>query len=307
MNYLALRYFLEVAHCLNFSQAAEKLHISQPGLSQQINALEKELGMKLLYRSTRKVSLTEEGEYLYQKLLPSFENIERTIMELTQGGTVPQMTIRIATVPSAASNLLPFLLQKLKQRYPNIEFYLKETTSVDAVELVQKSGYHLAFIRTPIDLKQSIPKPLQWMEFTRYPLKAVVSRQHFAASYDAIGLHELRHETFLHYDPKHSPALYFLLEHACLTAGFIPKTIGAGPEILTIANLIANGIGITLMPEDMLHLLKSYNIKGIDLLDLSLFSSISVVWNEVNLPAVAQHALQILKQLPAQTTMIDKS
>lgn len=296
MNYLSLRYFLEIAHCLNFSHAAQKLHISQPGLSQQITTLEKELGIKLLYRSTRKVTLTAEGEYLYKNLLPSFENIEKTVSELKDFGAIPQTTIRIATVPSAASNLVPFLIKKLKEQQPAIEFYIKETTSVHAVELVQKNEYHLAFIRTPIDLKQSIPKPLKSMEFARYPLQVAVSHRHFAAHYDTIDLHELKHETFLHYDPKHSPALYFLLEHACLTAGFIPKTIGAGPEILTIANLISNGIGITLMPQDMLQLLHSYEIKGIDINNLSLFSSVSVVWNDMNVPLMTENALRIMEQ-----------
>ncbi|NOU96890.1 LysR family transcriptional regulator [Paenibacillus sp. LMG 31456] len=296
-NYLSLRYFLEIAVCLNFSHAAQKLHISQPGLSQQITALEKELGIKLLYRSTRNVTLTAEGEYLYKNLLPSFENIEKTISELKEVGAVPETTIRIATVPSAASNLVPFLIKKLKENHPHIDFYIKETTSVHAIELVQKSEYHLAFIRTPIDHKQAIQKPLKWMEFSKHPLQLAVSSEHPAASQAEIDLYDLKHETFLHYDPKHSPSLYYLLEHACLNAGFIPKTIGAGPEILTIANLISNGIGITLMPQDMLQLLNSYEIKAVTLKNLSLFSSISVVWNNMNVPVITEDALQILEKL----------
>jgi len=297
-NYLSLRYFIEVAMHLNFSHAAQKLHISQPGLSQQITALEKELGVKLLNRSTRTVSLTPEGEYLFKNLLPAFENIERTITDLKEERAVPKTSIRIATVPSAASNKVPFLLKKLKERHPHIEFYIKETTSVHAIELVQKNEYDLAFIRTPIDLKHTIQKPLEWMEFAKHPLQAVISCEHPAADKDEIDLYELKNETFLHYDAKHSPSLYFLLEHACLTAGFIPKTIGAGPEILTIANLISHGIGITLLPQDMLQLLHCYQIKAISLKNLTLLSSISVIWNNANMPGIVEDALSILQQLP---------
>ncbi|MDQ0878407.1 DNA-binding transcriptional LysR family regulator [Paenibacillus sp. V4I3] len=302
VSYLSLRYFMEVAFCLNFSHAAQKLHISQPGLSQQITALEKELGIKLLNRSTRNVTLTAEGDYLHKNLLPSFDNIEKTISQLVEAGTVPQTTIRIATVPSAASNMVPYLIKKLKEEHPLIEFYIKETTSVHAAELVQKSEYDLAFIRTPIDLKQTIQPPLKWLEFSKHPMKVALSCQHPAAVQDEIDLYELKNETFLHYDPKHSPSLYYLLEHACLTAGFIPKTIGAGPEILTIANLISNGIGITLMPQDMLELLNSYKIKAIALKNLSLFSSISVIWNDVSVPLITKDALSILEHLPHYTT-----
>ncbi|WP_235426999.1 LysR family transcriptional regulator [Cohnella kolymensis] len=289
-NYLSLRYFLEIASLLHFSRAAEKLHISQPGLSKQITVLEKELGVKLLNRSTRNVTLTAEGEYLYKTLSPSFENIEKTILELTQAGAVPQTTIRIAAVPSAASSIVPYLIKRLKERHPAMEFFIKETTSVQAIELVQKNEYHLAFVRTPIDLKQTIQRPLNWIEFPEHPLQAVLSSGHPLAGEDEIDLYDLKNETFLHYDPKHSPSLYYLLERACLSAGFIPKTIGAGPEILTIANLISNGIGITLMPADMLELLNSYEIKAVGLKNLSLFSSISVVWNDIDVPVITEDA-----------------
>jgi LysR family transcriptional regulator, benzoate and cis,cis-muconate-responsive activator of ben and cat genes len=294
-NYLSLRYFLEIASLLNFSHAAQKLHISQPGLSKQITVLEKELGVKLLNRSTRNVTLTAEGEYLYKSLSPSFENIENTIQELKQAGAVPQTKIRIAAVPSAASSIVPFLIKRLKEQHPAMEFFIKETTSVQAIELVQKNEYHLALVRSPIDHMQSIQPPLKWIEFAQHPLQAVLSSEHPLAGEAEIDLQNLKNETFLHYDPKHSPSLFYLLERACLTAGFIPKTIGAGPEILTIANLISNGIGITLMPTDMLDLLNSYKIKAVALKNLSLFSSISAVWKDVDVPVITEDALSILR------------
>lgn len=302
-NYLSLRYFVEIAHCLNFSHAARKLHISQPGLSQQMTALEKELGHPLLIRSTRHVTLTEEGEYLYRNLLPSFENIDRTLADLREQGSVPQSIIRIAAIPSAASSIVPRLIKQLKEKQPSIEFFLKETTSGQSTELVHNSEYHLAFIRTPIDLKQSLPKPLQWMEFAKEPLQIAVSSGHWAADHSEIHLSELKNETFLHYDPKSSPSLYYLLEHACLNAGFMPKTIGAGPEILTRANLIASGIGITLLPRDMIELLKPYEIRGIDIVGTTMSSSISVVWNMMNVPVILEDALKILTTLKEEQSI----
>ncbi|MFS0724658.1 LysR family transcriptional regulator [Paenibacillus sp. 1P07SE] len=297
MNYLALRYFVEIGHTLNFSRAAENLHISQPGLSQQISALEKELGFKLLQRSTRKVAFTEEGQYLYHTLLTVFDNLERTILEMKQAGTIPQPVLRIATVPSAASRLVPILIRQLKAYRSGLEFFIKETTSTHAVELLQRGEFHLAFIRTPIDLKQSIPSTLAWMEFPKHPLRLVVSASHPAASQEEVELSAFKHDNFLHYDPKHSPALYYLVELACLNAGFMPKTIGAGPEILTLANLISNGTGIALMPEDMLDLLAAYPITGLRLKNASLYSSISVLWNEPVATLFMEQALRTLRQI----------
>lgn len=296
-NYLSLRYFMEIAHCLNFSQAAQKLHISQPGLSQQISALEKELGYKLLSRSTRNVTLTEEGEYLYRNLLSSFENIDRTMQELKEAGVVPQSTLRIAAVSSASSNVVPWLIKYLNRENPNIEFYVKEVTSVQAVELVHKSEYHLALIRTPIETKRALPKPLQWMEFEKQPLQIAVSHHHWAAAEKELSLSKMKNETFLHYDPKLSPSLYFLLEYACLSAGFIPKTIGAGPEILARANLISHGIGISLLPRDMISLLRPFHIKGISISGMSMSSSISAVWNSTNISQITEDALKVLERI----------
>lgn len=301
-NYLTVRYFMEIARCLNFSQAAQNLNISQPGLSQQINALERELGFKLFYRTTRKVTLTEEGEYLYRNLLPSYDNIDRTLTELKKAGAVPRSKIRIAAVPSAASTLVPKLIERLKEKYAELEFHLKEATSVQAIDMMQKSECHLAFIRTPIDTKHALPKPLQWMEFARHPLQVAVSRHHWAAERTSIRLSELKNETFLHYDRDSSPSLYYFLESACLAAGFIPKTIGSGPEILTRATLISHGFGITLLPRDMIELLYPYGIVGIALEGSTMSSSLSAVWNAMNVPMIVADALDILQTIREEQT-----
>jgi DNA-binding transcriptional LysR family regulator len=161
---------------------------------------------------------------------------------------------------------------------------------------VQKGEYHLAFIRTPIDNKQAIQFPLQSMEFTKNPLQLAVSHSHASAMERSVDLEEFANETFLHYDPIHSPSLYFLLEHACLTAGFTPKKVGSGPEIFTIANLISNEVGITLMPADMVDLLHSYKIKGIALNNIELYSSLSVVWSGLTSRAITERAIRILEQ-----------
>lgn len=296
-NYLALRYFMEIASCLNFSDAAKNLHISQPGLSQQIARLEREIGHQLLHRTTRTVMLTEIGEYLYENLSHSFKNIDQVVAKLRENGSGPRSTLRIAAVMSAASTIVPNLIKELKSRYPDMQFFIHETTSVRASELTLSGEYHLGFIRTPADSKKLLPPGLEWFEFEKQPLQLAVPEGHWAAKEKEIALYELRNETFLHYDPQDSPSLYYLLEYACLAAGFIPKSIGAGPEVLTRANLIKSGVGITLLPRDMIRLLEPYSIIGVPLKGINLYSFISVVWNRANIPGIARDALEILHEL----------
>lgn len=295
MNLLGLRYFLKVAKSLNFSLASQELHISQPGLSQQISTLEKEIGLKLFNRTTKKVTLTEEGEYLYKKLSPSFENIEVVVNEISNKKIIPQTIIRISTVPSAASTWLPNLFKALHKELPEVEIYVQETSSVKAIDDVKQQRSHIAFIRTPIDNKQLTDQGIKFIEFTRYPLQAVVSLNHSAANRDSIDLYELRNDSFFHYDRDQAPSLYFLLEKACFTSGFQPKTLCVGSEILTIENLIANDLGVTLMPSDMVSLLKPNRVKSLNLKKMQLSSSISVIWRDTNyVPLTTQHTLNII-------------
>ena len=307
MNLLALRYFLEVAQCLNFSHAAQNLHISQPGLSQQITLLEQHLGFKLLQRTTRNVTLTEEGEYLYKNLVHSFENIEHVLHELQELKMVPQKTIKIATVPSAASHLLPELLSRMKEEFPGIEFYIKETTSMQAIEMVKTKECNIALVRTPTDARRLIRDQLNFVEFTRHHLQLIVSTKHPLASEHSLDLSKLKDESFLHFDEKQSPALYFLLEQVCQSAGFIPKVLTVGAELLTIANLIAKGIGVTIMPSDMVSLLPPDQIKAINLTNKSFYSSISAVWDSSNhVPMITQYALDQLGEMCDESYLVVK-
>ncbi|WP_134702624.1 LysR family transcriptional regulator [Ammoniphilus sp. YIM 78166] len=295
MNLLGLRYFIKAAETLNFSQAARELHISQPGLSQQMNTLENELGLKLFHRSTKKLSLTKEGEYLYKKLLPSFENIDRTIQELIVHKSIPQTLIRFSTVPSAASNWLPFLIKALHKKQPRLTIHVQETTSSQAIEDVIQQKSHMAFIRTPMDKSQITTQGMKLLELSQHPLQLVVHANHWVANEDTIDLSQLKNEPFLHYDRIQAPALYLLLERACLTAGFLPNVICAGSEILTIENMIENELGITLMPEDMVRLLRSKHVRAIPLENQLLSSSISVIWQNADfIPSTVQSTLKIL-------------
>ncbi|KAB2329543.1 LysR family transcriptional regulator [Cytobacillus depressus] len=279
MNLLSLRYFIEVAKMLNFTEASRKLHVSQPGISQQIYILEEQLGVKLLHRTTRKVELTEEGKYLFEKVAPSFDQIETTVSNIMDATTMPNM-IKVATTPSAASLYLPKLMRSIHEQFPNTEFIIKETTSAHVTELVKSREYHIGFIRTQVNFHSIHQEGIEYLELERSPLWAVVSANHKLASRKKIALKDLKDDFFLHYDSVQAPALHQLLQTACEAAGFTPKTICSGSELLTIANLVSNNFGVTLLPMDMFRLIESQEVTCIELEDIQLESSISAVWEE---------------------------
>ncbi|QDI92203.1 LysR family transcriptional regulator [Salicibibacter halophilus] len=297
MNLLSFRYFMEVADTLNFSEASKRLHVSQPGLSQQISALEKEIGFKLLRRTTRQVSLTEEGAYLYEHLYPSFHKIEGLIQEVVESKKIPQATARISSVPSAASIWVPKLLKKMQANLDTVELYIEETTSEQAIEAIKKQQSHLAFIRTPADLNELRNKDIAALEFSKHPLLAVLSKNHPMAGEKAIDLKTLNNEAFIHYHPKNSPSLYYLLERACLEAGFVPNTLCVGPELRTIENLISHEVGVTLMPADMAAVMTEEHVTSIPIAGVAYMSSISLIWEETAYtPFITKDLIAIAKE-----------
>lgn len=299
MNLHSLRYFIEVAKTKSFTEASKRLFISQPGISQQIDLLEKQLGITLLHRTTRKVELTEEGKYLYDKTLSSFNEIEDTVAHLVENSTFPSL-ISIATVPSAASLYLPNLLKKIHAHHPEIEFRILETTTKNVMNAIGNRTSHLGFIRTTEEPHLLAQADMDHLEFEKSPIKAVVSTQHRLASEDTIHLDQLRDDFFIQYNPTESVTLYGQIEAACISAGFKPKVICSGSELLTISNLISQNIAVALMPENMLDLVPNNQVTSIEISSLNMTSSISAIWKDdgyVNLNS--KLVLDILKQMKA--------
>lgn len=279
MNLNSLKYFIEVADTKSFTKASERLYVSQPGISQQIDSLEKQLGVKLLLRTTRNVDLTEEGRYLYEKIRGSFHDIENTVSNLTEETAFPGL-INIATIPSAASLYIPLLLKEARDLDLKIEFLIKEVTSSNAVKYVDEGHFHLGFIRTGKDFQLLKDHQMDFIEFKGSPIKAIVSKEHELASRSTIKLDELKNDYFIQHNKSDSNALFNQLEKICATAGFKPKTLCSGPELLTISNIIANNLAIALMPENIYHTIPKRNLIALDLEDVYIENSIVAIWKD---------------------------
>jgi len=268
-----LSYFIAVARECHFTRAAKKLNISQSALSQQISQLETELNVQLFHRTSRRVELTDEGTYLYESVVPLLTQLEEVRTDIHNPELTRRKQLRIASVPSAASLLLPKALAKLRETDPAIETQLYECSSLRALQLLRERQVHAAVIRTPYDLQG-----LEVRELTREPLVAIVGTTHPLANNQSILLHQLADEPFILFDAQQASALSTLIWSARLEAGFFPRVLCEGPELLTMANLVAAGLGVALMPMDMTRLIPSGTVSVLQIERQTPLSSLALVW-----------------------------
>ncbi|WP_438318997.1 LysR family transcriptional regulator [Sporosarcina sp. FA9] len=280
INFFNLRYFLEIAKTLNFTNAAKNLNISQPGLSQHINNLEHQLGFKLFYRTTKIVSLTAEGKFLHSKLAGSYQKIESTFDDIQKNIMLPISNLKMAMVPSAAITILPKILETAQRRFPNLNLLLEETDSVNAINLMLEKKCQIALIRTPQDTSFLADSGLNYRELQRHPVKLIVSSDHELAKHSEVLLSDLKNERFISHHKVHSASLHFLFEKACFYEGFSPQTICEGSELHTVLTLVSHNIGIGIMPMDILEVSNILNVKAIDIKNQKLESSITIVWRD---------------------------
>lgn len=287
-----LHYFVTVARERQFTRAAAKLNISQSALSQQIQALETQLGVTLFDRSARRVELTDEGQFLYEKTVPLLAQLKEIEAALTDREQVLGKQLHIAAVPSAASLFLPAVLARLQQMIPALEIHLKECSSRLALELLGDHEVHAAIIRPPFDLQG-----LALHEISREPIVAIVSPEHPLARAQSIALGQLADEPFILFDARQANALASKIWAACLEAGFVPRVLCEGPELLTMANLVSAGLGVALMPREMTRLIPPEKVAVLSLHAPKTASSLALVWDQTGyLPQTAQFFIRLMQE-----------
>lgn len=246
-----LRYFVAVAEECHFGRAAERLHIAQPPLSQQIKQLEAELGVALLRRSTRKVELTPAGERYLERARAILAAADAAAVEAGRiaGGEVGGLAIGFTG--SATYELLPTLAQVLRADLPGIELDLRgEMLTPRQVAALADGTLDLGFLRPPVR-----DRGIEVRVLRREPLIAVLPEAHPLASRASVPLRDLKDEQFVTY-PSHSRSVvHDAVFDACESAGFVPAVELEVAETSTLVVFVAAGVGVALVPASVQHLM----------------------------------------------------
>ncbi|GGG27257.1 LysR family transcriptional regulator [Rhodococcoides trifolii] len=156
MNLRRLEYFVVLAKELHFGRAAERLHLAQPGLSQQIKVFEKECGVKLFERNSHGVTLTEAGRVLLEEGQAILDQVERTLTRVRASGDGRAGTLRIVLTRSVAFGLPDTLVNEFSERYPGVEVTRDVAWTARNVEMLRAGDVDAAFVRLPLDNEPDI-------------------------------------------------------------------------------------------------------------------------------------------------------
>jgi LysR family transcriptional activator of glutamate synthase operon len=241
MELRQLQYFVSVSEQRNFTRAAELLHVAQPSLSQQIRALEREVGAALFERTSRSVRLTAAGESLLPHARRALAAVNDARHEIADQAVAPSGVVRLGTTPTVAIHLLPAWLASFIQQYPAIEVRLFESGAVALEGDLVSGAIDLAVVTLPAHHAS-----LQVRSIVEEELLLGVAPGHPFATRDAIGLEEAADEPFVLY--REGYGLRESVLSACHQAGFRPRVVLDGGETETVLRLCAAGLGVTLVP-----------------------------------------------------------
>ena len=283
-----LLYFQAVAEELNYRKAAERLFISQPGLSRQIKQLEELLGVQLFERDKKHVELTVAGAFLKGEVDFVVNHLESTKsqLKLIESGKVGEL--RIGFLGSASNQILPELLTKLNAEEPLITTSLEELSNSVQVEMLQKDKLDLGFVRLA-----SVPEDLDIKSVFRDTFSLVVRESHPIRNQDFRSVSQFSEESFILFSSDYSNHYYEQIMGICRDAGFSPKIRHKSVHALTIFRLVENGLGVAIVPSS---LQAGYDLKVrfMEIHDIPQFTELSVIWKPGNRNPALKRVLNLI-------------
>jgi DNA-binding transcriptional LysR family regulator len=238
-----LRAFTAVAEELHFGRAAARLHIAQPPLSQQIKHLERELGVQLLERTTRRVRLTNAGLVFLEharRVLAEADRARESVL-LTEHGERGE--IRVGLTGATTWRLLPRMTRAYRARYPLVRLELHPSVFSGAqFSALLDGGIDVGLLRAPV------PPPLASRTLLDEELVAVLPDEHPLAERAIVPLADLAEENFVSYPDRLGSNLREVAMRACAEVGFWPRVVQEAQDTYTVVALVAAAVGVALLP-----------------------------------------------------------
>ena len=240
-----LRYFVAVAEERHFGRAAERLHMAQPPLSQQIRRLEADLGVTLLRRTTRRVELTDAGSVYLDQVRRILSAVEEAGAEAQRVEAGLSGRLSVGCVGSATYSLLPALARTLREQRPGLDVsFHGEMLVPDQVTALLGGEIDLALLRPPVD-----GAGLDIRQLRAERLIVVLPEGHPLCRRRRLRVHDLREQDLLMHPSRGRSTMYRLVTTLCREQGFSPRVRQEVAETSTLLTFVAAGLGVAIVPE----------------------------------------------------------
>ena len=306
MDLRHLRYFVAVAEAGHMTRAAAELGMQQPPLSQQISALEKRLGLRLFDRHPKGVSLTDAGRHLLveaRHMLAEMAALERRMAGVANG---QRGSLAVAFTSSAAAHrFVPLALRECRHRYPDIALTLSENNAAELIEAVAGSRLHCGLLRVPVARPPGLSfEPLLYEKvLVALPLDHRLARKTATGKPRTLKIAELRGERLILVRRPGAPGLYGNLMALCEKQGFQPQVVAEVERMMTNLNLVASGVGISVVPASMqgthAHAISYHPLAAATALDAPL----TLVWRTADASPATSTFVSLLKSLAARAPL----
>ena len=291
MELRQLSYFVAVAEELHFGRAAVKVNITQSGLSDAILALEKELGVQLLLRTTRRVELTRAGASFYERSVRMISELElsKEIVRSIAGKTTRK--IAIGTVYPATIGVLPSFLSRIGRKYPDIRMHIESGTTDDIIRHIEAGRINLGFIR-PVENIGS----LRFFSIAHERYLLAVAKESPLSLKSEIDLEDLRSEKIISFSRQNLSYSERYFAEKFEEHDLTDNVTYTCDDIFSLVSLVSAGLGIGFVPEwtqDLPN--RGFELKKVRGVDFKI--GLGVAWNREDPTASRDDIIDIARSL----------
>jgi DNA-binding transcriptional LysR family regulator len=297
-DFRQLRYFIAVAEELSFTRAAQRLHLSQPPLSQQIQALEHDLGIRLLERDKRNVTLTEPGKLFLEHARQILAMADDARIQVAEAAAGYSGHLRLAyTVSVSFHPALPQILIRMGQNAPNVRIWLSEMYTEPQFAAIRLGQIDVGLVRD-VPSHEDDAYALRVDVIDREPLLLALPDGHRLASRKQLELAEVAGEPFVIQPRELAATLYDRLVQLAAKAGFHPVVRQQAQQLNGLLALVAAGIGLALIPASM-QVVKLAGVSYVPLADPDAYLLLAVASRAENPSPVVSQFLETVADTKA--------
>jgi DNA-binding transcriptional LysR family regulator len=241
-----LRYFVAVAEKENVSQAALKLHVSQPGVSRQIHDLESEIGFELFERSPKSLRLTAAGKFFLEEARTILQRADEAVKGARAVAEGARSEIHVGYAPSLTVQILPQALRIFQAKFPKVRVALHDLSTDEMISQLRDDQLQVALMVRP---EREMLRGLEFKEIARYPMCVAVAPKNPLAKLKGISLQQVADKPLIAYSRKDYPEYHVMLARLFAATGRQPRIIEEHDGVTSIVAAVESGDGLALMPQ----------------------------------------------------------